>query len=104
MNSNADIAAAERYFGAIRAALDGLEIFLNNAVSTLSKHDLVAQTVTKYLQRLDASFECWWNRLGFAERFRISKAESGFPVFQNVLELENDKRDAMERLTPPPPP
>lgn len=103
MNSNADIAAAERYFGAIRAALDGLETFLNNQGSPLYKHDLVAQTVSEYLQRLDASFECWRNRLGFAERFRISKAESGFPVFQNVLELENDKRAAMERLAAIPP-
>jgi hypothetical protein len=103
MNGNADIAAAERYFGAIRAALDGLEVFLNNQDSPLYKHGLVAQTVSEYLQRLDTSFECWRNRLGFAERFRISKAESGFPVFQNVLELENDKRDAKQRLAAIPP-
>jgi hypothetical protein len=103
MNDNADIAAAERYFGAIRAALDGLGVFLNNQDSPFYKHDLVAQTVSEYLQRLDASFECWRNRLGFAERFRISKAESGFPVFQNVLELENDKKDAKERLAAIPP-
>ena len=103
MEKNADLAAAERYFGAIRAALDGLEVFLNNQDSPLYKHDLVAQTVSEYLGRLDASFECWRNRLGFAERFRISKAESGFPVFQNVLELENDKRDAKERLAAIPP-
>jgi hypothetical protein len=25
------------------------------------------------------------------DRFRISRAESGFPVFQNVLTLENDR-------------
>ncbi len=98
MAENADLAAAERYFGAIRAALDGLEIFLNNQDSPLYKHDLVAQTVAEYLQRLDASFDCWRNRLGFTDRFRISKAESGFPIFQNVLELENDKKDAKERL------
>ncbi len=103
MNDNADIAAAERYFGAIRAALDGLEVFLSNQDSPLYKHDLVAQTVSEYLQRLNASFECWRNRLGFAERFRISKAESGFPVFQNVLELENDKKDAKQRLAAIPP-
>ncbi|MGH7002674.1 MAG: hypothetical protein ACREIP_01880, partial [Alphaproteobacteria bacterium] len=98
MQARAD-QAAERYFGAIRAALDGLEIFLNNQDSPLHKHDLVAQTLADYLKRLDASFQCWRNRLGFAERFRISKAESGFPVFQNVLELENDKKDARQKLT-----
>jgi hypothetical protein len=32
------------------------------------------------------------------ERFRISRADSGFPVFQNVLELENDKRQAEQRI------
>jgi hypothetical protein len=32
------------------------------------------------------------------DSFRISRAESGFPVFQNLLELENDRRQAAERL------
>jgi hypothetical protein len=27
-------------------------------------------------------------------KFKIQRAESGFPVFQNVLELENDRRQA----------
>ena len=39
----------------------------------------------------EGSFSCWENRIGFIEQFRISRAESGFPVFQNVLELENDR-------------
>jgi hypothetical protein len=38
------------------------------------------------------------NRIGFVEQFRISRAESGFPVFQNVLELENDRQSADKRL------
>lgn len=103
MDDKAEIGAAERYFGAIRSALDGLGIFLNQQDSPLYKHDLVAQTVAQYLQRLSASFDCWRNRLGFAERFRISRADSGFPVFQNVLELENDKKDAKARLAAIPP-
>jgi hypothetical protein len=103
MKENADLAAAEHYFNTIRAALTGLAVFLNNQDSPLYKHDLVAQTVAEYLQRLDASFDCWRNRLGFTERFRISRAESGFPVFQNVLELENDKREAKVRLAAIPP-
>jgi len=103
MAGNADLTAAERYFGAIRAALDGLDIFLNNQQSPLYKHDLVAQTVSEYLRRLEASFECWRNRIGFTDRFQISRAESGFPVFQNVLELENDKRDTRARLAAIPP-
>jgi len=98
MDDLSDTGAAGRYFDAIRSALDGLGIFLNSQDSPLYKHDLVAQTVARYLQRLNSSFDCWRNRLGFAERFRISRAESGFPVHQNVLELENDKKDAKARL------
>ncbi|MCO4315775.1 hypothetical protein M8997_001155 [Phyllobacterium sp. 21LDTY02-6] len=98
MAQSAELTAAERYFDAIRAALEGLSVFLNNRESPLNKHDLVAQTVAEYLQRLTASFECWRNRIGFTERFRISRSDSGFPVFQNVLELENDKKGAAGRL------
>ena len=89
---------AERYFGAIAAALDGLDIFMRDDRSPLYRHDLVAKIVAGYIARLESSFSCWRNRLGFMERFRISRAESGFPVFQNVLELENDRRQAPERL------
>lgn len=98
MAQSAELTAAERYFDAIRAALEGLSVFLNNRESPLNKHDLVAQTVAEYLQRLTASFECWRNRIGFTERFRISRSDSGFPVFQNVLELENDRKGAAGRL------
>jgi hypothetical protein len=58
----------------------------------------VAKIVAEYIARLEKSFACWRNRLGFMESFRISRAESGFPVFQNVLELENDRRQAGQRL------
>jgi hypothetical protein len=55
--------------------------------------------VAEYIARLERSFACWENRLGFMDKFRISRAESGFPVYQNVLELENDRRTAAKRLT-----
>ena len=101
---SADLAAAERYFQSIRAAVDGLDVFLRNDESPLYKHDLVAQTVAQYLVRLENSFNCWRNKLGFVEKFKISRAESGFLVFQNVLELENDKQGARELLAEIPPP
>jgi hypothetical protein len=47
---------------------------------------------------LEATFSAWENRVGFMERFRISRADSGFPVFQNVLTLENDRATAKDRL------
>ena len=66
--------------------------------SPLYRHGIVAKIVAEYIARLEKSFSCWRNRLGFMESFRISRAESGFPVFQNVLELENDRRQAEQRL------
>ncbi|HWK67307.1 MAG TPA: hypothetical protein VNS34_20460 [Rhizobiaceae bacterium] len=94
----AETDAATRYFDAIAAALSGLEIFMRDDRSPLYRHGIVAKIVAGYIARLENSFSCWRNRLGFMESFRISRAESGFPVFQNVLELENDRRNAAQRL------
>jgi hypothetical protein len=96
MTSPADPAA--RYFEAIRAALTGLEIFMRDDRSPLYRHGIVAKIVAEYIARLEKSFACWENRLGFMEKFRISRAESGFPVYQNILELENDRRTAAQHL------
>jgi len=90
--------AAARYFSAITAALSGLEVFMRDDRSPLYRHGIVARIVAEYIARLDKSFSCWRNRLGFMDTFRISRAESGFPVFQNLLELENDRRQADSRL------
>ncbi|MET3791846.1 hypothetical protein [Aquamicrobium terrae] len=95
---NAETDAAARYFSSIAAALNGLEVFLRDDRSPLYRHDIIASVVAEYIARLEKSFSCWRNRLGFQESFRISRAESGFPVFQNVLELENDRRQAEARL------
>jgi hypothetical protein len=95
---------AIRYFDAISAALDGLGIFMRDDSSPLYRHGIVAKVVADYITRLEISFACWKNRLGFMEKFRISRAESGFPVFQNLLELENDRRTADKRLASIPEP
>ena len=102
MNAAPD--AAARYFSAIAAALEGLDIFMRDDRSALHKHDLIAKVMSEYIVRLENSFASWRNRLGFMETFRISRAESGYPVFQNVLELENDKRNAEKRLAAIPDP
>jgi hypothetical protein len=90
--------AATRYFDAIAAALAGLEIFMRDDRSPLYRHGIVAKVVAEYIARLEKSFSSWRNRLGFMESFRISRADSGFPLFQNLLELENDRRQSRERL------
>ncbi|QPC85334.1 hypothetical protein GA830_00205 [Mesorhizobium sp. NBSH29] len=96
--------AATRYFDAISAALKGLDIYMRDERSTLYRHDLVAKVVAEYIAQLEKSFSSWRNRLAFMATFKISRAESGFPVFQNVLELENDRRQAKQRLASLPEP
>ncbi len=91
--------AVGQYFTSIRSALGGLEIFLGDRNSPLYRNTVVGEVIVPYLARLKASFSCWENRIGFIEQFRISRAESGFPVFQNVLELENDRQSAEKRLS-----
>lgn len=98
------IDAATRYFDAISAALTGLDVFLRDDRSPMYRHDPVAKVMSEYIARLENSFSCWRNRLGFMDSFRISRAESGYPVFQNVLELENDRRTADKRLAAIPAP
>jgi hypothetical protein len=95
---------AEQYFSTIAAALAGLEVFMRDDRSPLYRHGIVARIVAAYIGRLENSFSCWRNRLGFTETFKISRAESGFPVFQNLLELENDRRQANQRLAAIPAP
>lgn len=104
MKASAQSDTAARYFAAITAALEGLDIFLRDDRSPLYRHGVVAQVVAEYIDRLERSFSCWHNRLGFMDRFRIGRADSGYPVFQNVLELENDRRTAETRLAAIPEP
>jgi hypothetical protein len=96
--------AAEQYFSTIASALAGLEVFMRDDRSPLYRHGIVARIVAGYIARLERSFSCWRNRIGFSDSFKISRAESGFPIFQNVLELENDRRQANQRLASIPAP
>lgn len=95
--------AVERYFASIASALDGLERFLAGPQSPLQGHALVGQAVVPYVERLARSFACWQHRMRFADRFRIARADSGFPVFQNTLELAGDRRQAGAKLAAIPP-
>jgi len=91
--------AVGQYFQTVRSAFDGMELYLDDVTRGQQMRDLTATVIMKYIDRLKASLRCWENKIGFMDRFRISRAESGFPVYQNVLELENDRKTAPERLT-----
>ncbi|MEL6437461.1 MAG: hypothetical protein AAFP99_11790, partial [Pseudomonadota bacterium] len=93
-----------RYFASIDAALAGLDVFLRDERSPLYKHGLVAQALMPYVARLDQSFDTWRNRISHSPRFKIARSESGFPVYQHVLELEQDQRNADSRLAAIPEP
>ena len=91
-------AAARRYFNAIDSALDGLNIYLREDESPLYNHQLTGRVLMEYIDRLHHSFSAWQNRVGFAERFRINQAESGYPLFQSVLDLDKDAETAQAQL------
>jgi len=91
-------AAVQQYFSTVRAAFQGMEIYLDDLSRGQAIKDLTATLIMKYVERLKTSLGCWENKTGFMDRFKISRAESGFPIYQNVLELENDRRTAPERL------
>lgn len=104
MNAAATNGAVNQYFSTMAAALGGFEIYLSNPDLMLPGSGTAGGLLLPYVTRLKNSFACWQNRIGFTEQFRISRAESGFPVFQNVLELENDRGASEARLAAIPAP
>jgi hypothetical protein len=89
--------AVSQYFARMASALSALERLASAETGALPG-EAMATVIAPYIRRLKASFSAWESRIGFMDQFRISRAESGFPVFQNVLELENDRLQAKERL------
>ncbi len=91
--------SVERYFRAIDSALSGLDVYLGDEeASPLYQHEMTGRILTGYIERLRHSFEAWESRAGYADRFRINRAESGYPLFQNVLDLERDSKNAEKQL------
>lgn len=89
---------ASRYFLALGSALDGLETYLREEQSPAYQHGVIAAIVTGYLERLQNSLRSWENKVSFENKFRVSQTESGFPAFQNVLDLDNDRTRAGDIL------
>lgn len=90
---------AKRYFTSMKGALSGLNVFMQDTSSTAHRHPLVAQVAAEYIALLKNNFASWENRVAFTKGFRINQAESGFPLFQNVLELQNDRQHAAQTLS-----
>lgn len=88
----------DRYFRAIDAALEGLEAYLREEDSPLYNHELIGKILAGYIDKLGHSFRAWENRISFAERFRINQAESGYPLYRNVMDLDTDAKTAERQL------
>jgi len=92
-------AQAGKYFLALGSALDGFGTYLREAQSPAYQHGLIASVVSGYLERLQNSLRSWENKIAFEKKFRVSQTESGFPAFQNVIDLQNDQNGASEKLS-----
>ncbi|MCU0830305.1 MAG: hypothetical protein MUC58_02095 [Rhizobiaceae bacterium] len=89
---------AARYLKALRSALSGTAVFFSTPQPRLEGHDLNAEAVTPLLTRLGNALAAFENRLAFSASFRVAQADSGFPAFQHILELQNDRARAAGRL------
>ncbi len=97
MRIDEPVSAVTAYFQAMTAALTGLQTLAATAAGALPGEAMGA-VILPCLRRLIASFSAWESRIGFIEQFRIARSESGFPVFQSVLELDRDRDSARDRL------
>ncbi len=86
------------YFISLRRALDGFDTFMQDEASSATQHGVIAAIADEYLGRLKTSLSSWEDKIAFEPKFRVSQSESGFPAFENVLELKNDRESAEKTL------
>lgn len=97
--TTAETQQAQKYFSSLGHALNGLDTFLREDESPAYKHDVIAAIVSGYIKRLQDSLDSWESKITYEPKFRVSQTESGFPAYENVLELKNDLQGAKERLS-----
>jgi hypothetical protein len=89
---------ARRYLKALSGALQGAELFFGSPQPRLDGHELNSEAVLPILARMRNALGAFENRLAFTSAFKVAQADSGFPAFQHILELQNDRARAAERL------
>ena len=92
-----------RYFEAVDHAFNGLDTVVKTQSEQVRRNNLIYETLNEHLWRLRHSFRCWRHKCHFTQTFKIDRAESGFPVFQQVLNLTADRDRVQERLLDVPP-
>ena len=86
------------YFDAMDQAFTALDAVAASEAEQVKRNDLIYHTLNGHLQRLQHSFTAWKDQCRFAENFKIDTQESGFPLFQHVLELAEATDRRSERL------
>ena len=86
------------YFRTIDNAFAGLDAVLLSQSEQVRRNNLIYQTLAEHLERLRHSFTCWRHKCLISDRFNIDRKDSGFPVYQHVLNLSEDQNHAQERL------
>ena len=90
--------ATKNYFQAVDLAFDALDRVFETEGIWVQKHNLIYEVVNLHLNKLRWAFECWKKSIWFSEKFQIDLLDSGLPVFQHVLQLENDSAHVKEML------
>lgn len=90
-------AKAASYFQAMKSAMSGLEMLLSAPGSPFRVHDVIASAIAPYVDMLQESVKALEHRSEINDSFKIDKA-SGFPAYQEVLALENDRKSAEDKL------
>lgn len=88
----------ERYFGAVEAAINGLVRVFDTDDDTAKRNNVMHSICKMHLDRLRVSHECWELSTRFLDAFKIDTRDSGFPIFQHMLQLENDRKKAGAKL------
>ncbi len=92
---------AEPYFQAVDLAFDALDRIFQSEGIWVKQHNLIYDVVNQHLEGLRQAFECWRSAVWFTDRFRIDLDDSGLPVYQHILQLQNDfnrRREMLDEL------
>ncbi len=92
------VANIRRYFEAVDTAFSGLDRVFELESQWVKRHNLIHQVCKAHIDRLRNSFACWELASRFSDKFQIDTRESGYPVFQHVLQLDKDRKNSVAML------
>jgi hypothetical protein len=88
----------QHYFQAVDSAFDALDKIFETEGIWVKKHNLIYDVVSLHLGKLRWSFECWKKKIWYVDQFHLDLMDSGLPIYQHVLQFENDRAKLDEML------